>query len=100
MSCRVLNRRVEQLTFNTLIKVARDNSCKSVVARFVPSGKNEMVRRLLPDLGFQLTSHEQGVDCYRYDVRQRTGSDEVLPFRIEGGSNARFPDQGKIADGF
>ncbi|MBU6259773.1 MAG: HAD-IIIC family phosphatase [Burkholderiales bacterium] len=52
MSCRVLGRGVEQVVLNVLVDVARRRGIPRLHGRYVPSGKNAMVREHYPALGF------------------------------------------------
>jgi FkbH-like protein len=53
MSCRVLNRQVEQETVNELVRIARLHGCPAIRGVYLPTAKNSMVRDLYPRLGFQ-----------------------------------------------
>lgn len=52
MSCRVLNRRVEELTLAAVVEGARRLGCDRVLGQYLPSPKNGMVAELFPRLGF------------------------------------------------
>ena len=52
MSCRVLQRGVEQFTRNELVELARREMCSSLKGRYIPTAKNGMVSDLLPRLWF------------------------------------------------
>jgi len=51
MSCRVLNRSVEQAVFSFILEQAKG---KPVTGEYIPTEKNGLVRSLFPDLGFDL----------------------------------------------
>jgi FkbH-like protein len=53
MSCRVLNRSVEQAVFSFILEKAEG---KPVTGEYIPTEKNGLVRTLFPDLGFTLES--------------------------------------------
>jgi FkbH-like protein len=53
MSCRVLNRQVEEETRNELVRLARLTGCTEIMGIFVPSAKNAMVSDLFPRMGFK-----------------------------------------------
>jgi len=57
MSCRVLKRGVESLTFLTILEVAKSWNCNQIVGEYIPSKKNLMVKELYTELGF-LTSDD------------------------------------------
>lgn len=56
MSCRVLNRQVEQETVNELVRIAQLHGCSTIRGVYLPSAKNGMVRDLYPRMGFQTAS--------------------------------------------
>jgi FkbH-like protein len=53
MSCRVLNRTVEELTLNRLIEIAQRWGCDTLVGEYVPTAKNALVETLYSRLGFK-----------------------------------------------
>jgi predicted enzyme involved in methoxymalonyl-ACP biosynthesis len=52
MSCRVLNRQVEEETLNEIVRLAELYGCTRVVGVYLPTKKNAMVRDLYSRLGF------------------------------------------------
>ncbi|MEI9951522.1 MAG: HAD-IIIC family phosphatase [Pseudomonadota bacterium] len=52
MSCRVLQRGVEQLAMNKIFEQARRVGCTRVLGRYIPTAKNEMVRDFYERFGF------------------------------------------------
>lgn len=52
MSCRVMNRRVEQALAAYLVEHARRLGCVELVGEYLPTRKNGMVQGLYPSLGF------------------------------------------------
>jgi FkbH-like protein len=54
MSCRVLNRQVEETVLNELVRRARVKGCSRLEGIYLPSGKNEMVRDHYPRMGFEI----------------------------------------------
>lgn len=64
MSCRVLGRRLEDFMLSVLLSAAQERGAVEVLAEYVPTEKNHLVRDLYPRLGFTTTS-ENG---YRYAV--------------------------------
>ena len=52
MSCRVLNRTVEELTLNRLIEIAQRWGCDALVGEYIPTAKNALVEALYSRLGF------------------------------------------------
>jgi FkbH-like protein len=52
MSCRVLQRTVEEMLLNHVVEAARQLGLREIVGHFVPSGRNRLVADLYPRLGF------------------------------------------------
>lgn len=52
MSCRVLNRGMENFVLNQLVKFAQNEGFSSLLGEYVPSGKNELVKDHYLNLGF------------------------------------------------
>ena len=67
MSCRVLSRGMEDLTFNTLLQIAVDNGCDRIVGRYRKTAKNGMVENLLPSLGFSLAEKSEQESVYKLE---------------------------------
>lgn len=59
MSCRVLGRRVEQAVLNRIAEAARGAGVQALVGRFLPSGRNGLVRDHYPGLGFAPMASDQ-----------------------------------------
>jgi FkbH-like protein len=62
MSCRVLNRGVEQLLFNNVIAAARTASVTRVVGYYKPTDRNRIVRDHYQKLGFTRDGEMNGVE--------------------------------------
>jgi FkbH-like protein len=65
MSCRVIGRGVEVFMFNRLLEAALLKGGRTVLAPYVPTAKNGLVKDLLPRLGFAPT-FQQG--AFQLDV--------------------------------
>lgn len=52
MSCRVMNRRVEQAMLAYLVEHAKRLGCRRLVGDFIPTRKNAMVKDFYPSFGF------------------------------------------------
>jgi FkbH-like protein len=72
MSCRVLQRRVEEEALNQLAHAAAAQGCETLSGSYLATPKNEMVRELLPRLGFVLVVKERERSDYRLDLRNYT----------------------------
>jgi FkbH-like protein len=54
MSCRVLDRGVEQLAINQVVEEARKQGCKIIQGTYIPTAKNALVSEHYRKLGFEL----------------------------------------------
>ncbi len=60
MSCRVLQRGVEQFAMNKIFEYARRGGYEGVVGRFIPTAKNMMVKSFFEQFGFAPVSSTGG----------------------------------------
>ena len=60
MSCRVLQRGVEALAVEMLLKEARKRGCERVLGCYIPTAKNRMVAGHYAGLGFELSGGAEG----------------------------------------
>lgn len=58
MSCRVLGRRVENAVLNEIVRLALAAGISEIHARYIPSGRNELVRDHYAKLGFKAAGHD------------------------------------------
>ncbi|MGQ0715404.1 MAG: HAD-IIIC family phosphatase [Gemmatimonadaceae bacterium] len=68
MSCRVMNRRIEDALMSHLTDEARAMGCVRVIGEYIPTRKNGMVRDVYARLGFTLVGEDDGVVRYALDV--------------------------------
>jgi FkbH-like protein len=69
MSCRVMNRRVEQAFMSYLLERARTLGCTSASGAYLPTAKNSMVSGFYPELGFSPDGDlANGGRSYRLDL--------------------------------
>jgi FkbH-like protein len=78
MSCRVLQRGVEQLAMNKVFALARQAGCEAVVGRYIPSAKNSMVKDFYQRFGFQ----QQGAASATEGTTWRLNLDEYAPREV------------------
>ncbi len=74
MSCRVLKRGVENMSFKRILKEAKDMGCKKVAGEYLRSKKNGMVEGLFASLGFTpvpVTGHVM----YEYDLTKEPSAE-------------------------
>ncbi len=78
MSCRVLQRQVEEQLLNEVMSHAVTLGCESVIGVYLPTPKNAMVKDLYPRLGFNLAKQEAERLTFTADPR----SYQPLPTQI------------------
>lgn len=81
MSCRVLGRRVEEAMLHEIVSDARRAGVDRLIARYLPTKKNSMVRDHFDNLGFQrILEDEAGGREYELELDKFTAKD--FPFSI------------------
>lgn len=69
MSCRVLKRGVEFLTYQTIVEQAADWGCDGIEAEYIKTKKNAMVSNFYDNLGFIITGQDIEKTEYAIDLR-------------------------------
>ncbi len=82
MSCRVLNRRLEEMILKYLLEQARSHGCESLIGEYIPTKKNTLVANLYPNLGFTLVSTGIEGSVYILKLEDPVGLDK-LPYRVK-----------------
>ena len=68
MSCRVLQRGVEQFTRNELVELCRAEKCDRLLGSFIPTAKNGMVSDLYSRLGFSQADSDGDTTLWELSV--------------------------------
>lgn len=68
MSCRVLQRGVEAFVRDALVAEARRRGCDTITGSYVPTDRNDMVRDLLPRLGWAAAGATGDTTWWRLDL--------------------------------
>jgi FkbH-like protein len=68
MSCRVLNRGVEQLLLNEVVAAARRLGVTHIVGSYIPTDRNGLVKDLYARLGFSAAGDDDGMTTWRLAV--------------------------------
>ena len=91
MSCRVLQRGVEQFSRNELVELARAEQCARILGTYIPSAKNALVERHYESLEFERTGTDGGMTFWSLD--RQYGRRLPLPHvAIETGSLSQMDD--------
>ncbi len=78
MSCRVLNRGVEQLLFNHLILAAQARGIRDIVGCYKPTDRNALVKDHYRTLGFTRAEEVDGVERWRLVVADAVPLESVI----------------------
>jgi FkbH-like protein len=68
MSCRVLGRRVEDMTVQLMVERARQLGCRRLVGRYTPTAKNGIVENLYLQHGFAEAGADGSTRLYSLDI--------------------------------
>lgn len=68
MSCRVLNRRLEEAVLDVLVESARARGIRRIVGHFIPSGRNDLVRDHYGRMGFRRDRGCADLDTWGLDL--------------------------------
>ncbi len=69
MSCRVLNRQVEEEMMNEIARLAKKHSCTQIMGAYIPTAKNQLVRNLYPRMGFQKVMETEIYSQFSYGLK-------------------------------
>jgi FkbH-like protein len=72
MSCRVLNRGLEQLLLNDVVAAMQRLAVTQIVGRYIPTDRNGLVKHLYRDLGFSAVAEREGATTWCLDVARFT----------------------------
>ncbi|NQW47055.1 MAG: hypothetical protein HQ464_04710 [Planctomycetes bacterium] len=93
MSCRVLNRRVEEAVLDMLATSARGRGVTRLVGVYIPTERNGMVRDHYARLGFQPEGSENGVDRWHLDLADYVPRQP--PMRVAGAAAGTYEEVGR-----
>ena len=68
MSCRVLNRRVEEAVLDELVARAREHGAKKLVGHYIPTDRNGLVKEHYKKLGFTLAQEKNAAQEWHLDI--------------------------------
>jgi FkbH-like protein len=89
MSCRVLGRRVEDLTVQLIVERAKGLGCTRVIGRYTPTQKNALVENLYLQHGFVDAGVDGTTRLYRMDIQHY--SPQTIPIAIREATSAATP---------
>lgn len=70
MSCRVLQRGVEQFVRNELVDLTFKKGCRSICGSYLPTAKNALVANLYSELGFAAAGADNGQTFWRLEIAE------------------------------
>ena len=68
MSCRVLGRRVENMTLQLILDHAKKQGIRRLIGTYVPTDRNKLVQDHYPKLGFRMSTTDHGAATYELDI--------------------------------
>jgi FkbH-like protein len=71
MSCRVVGRTVEATMLEHLCQRAQQLGCTAIRGTYLPTPKNEMVKDLFSQFGFERLDDSDGASRWLYDLRTK-----------------------------
>jgi FkbH-like protein len=85
MSCRVLGRRVEEVTLDEVISYAAQQGYRKLIGRYIPTERNALVKDHYEKLGFEkIRSLESGETVWQLDLQTASPSDVPMQVRRLG----------------
>ena len=84
MSCRVLKRGVERLMLNELGARAVRRGLTQLRGRYVPTGRNELVRTHYHELGFEAAASDGSATDYQLELADFSPLDHFVRVSVEG----------------
>ena len=82
MSCRVLNRRVEDMILNLLIGIAKKRKLVRIIGTYYPTDRNRIVSDLYARLGFQNQIELSDLGQWHFTVSEHTVSNVPIKIRL------------------
>jgi FkbH-like protein len=99
MSCRVLNRKLEETTLNCIMAAARSAGVRSVIGLYLPTERNDMVREHYSKLGFERCGDVAAGTRWRLDVDSYVAASVPIEIvELPSATPATAGDRGLIAD--
>lgn len=84
MSCRVFKRSVENIICDYIVELARTKGKKLIIGKFIPTEKNNIVKNLYAELGFELiNTHIDGATTWSIDVDSYTLSNKPITVEVQ-----------------
>lgn len=71
LSCRVLGRGIEKAVLAFILEQAQKAKLKSILCRYVPTGKNEVAKDFLKNNSFALEQDNKDVQFWSFDLRKK-----------------------------
>lgn len=90
MSCRVLGRKVEELTMQQIASAAQQLGCDRIIGQYAPTAKNHMVKGLFSSMGFTDAGSSGDVLLFSLDLADY--KPETVPIKIASWAEAESHD--------
>ena len=81
MSCRVLKRDLEKAILDRLVEECQKNNITRITGKFIPSGRNSIVKDLYKTLGFELEKSENDSTFWKLDLTCYSKRNQVIKIK-------------------
>lgn len=81
MSCRVLGRKVEDVTVQQMVLAAQKMGCDEIIGQYIPSAKNGMVKNLYTEHGFEEMENDGTTHLFQLSADQY--APKPFPIKIQ-----------------
>lgn len=85
MSCRVLNRRVEEAVLDVLVENARSAGIKRLIGHYIPTDRNGLVKDHYFKLGFQPQESVSNTEVWALEIANFTRKNPPMRVELNGG---------------
>jgi FkbH-like protein len=83
MSCRVLGRCVEQAVLAEIVAAARREGVRTLIGKYLPSGRNQMTADHYSKLGFTLTGKEPASGATNWELAIANANITLPPLKVQ-----------------
>ena len=77
MSCRVLGRHLEAWMFNKIVQNARKYKYEYIIAEYIPTKKNTIVKKCLDENGFDLVTNSNNKNLKKINLKNYVKNGKV-----------------------
>jgi FkbH-like protein len=99
MSCRVLNRKLEETTLNCIVAAAKSAGVRALIGQYLRTERNDIVKEHYSRLGFERLDEREGGSRWRLEVAgYAAASVPIEIIELDSPGSGPGPDQGRLPD--